>query len=312
MPAATRDINQRIRSVQNTRKITKAMELVASAKMRKASQAVVGTRPYANRAWDMLLNLAKRTEPDRHPLLRATTPLKKIAVILIASNRGLVGGFNAQIVSAVSKYIQEFKTANVAEVDTVIMGTKSRAIFFQHGHEIAAEFMKQDITLDAAEVRPMAKLVIDGFTSGTYDRVIVGFMDFVSSLVQRPAIRQVLPLTAEAFSTGQSGIISKTEREGIVAEEAAEERAFEYLFEPDADIVLDALLPRLVEMQIFRAVLETNAAEHAARMVAMRNASDAANDLIDGLTLTFTQARQAAITQDLAEISAGRAALENA
>lgn len=311
MPAATRDINRRIRSVKNTRKITKAMELVSSAKMRRASEAVQATRPYADRAWEMLLNLAQRTNAEWHPLLRNTPSPKKIAVILIASNRGLVGGFNSHIVKAVAEYIKKFKTSDAATVDTIVMGTKGKAIYYQHGQAITAEFLKQDVTIKEAAIRPMSKLVIDGFMKGNYDRVAVGFMDYISSIVQQPVIRQILPLNAAMFSSGETGIATAEERGEIIKEEAAEEKSFEYLFEPNADRVLDELLPRLVEMQIFRAVLETNASEHAARMVAMRNASDAAGDLIDDLTLSFNQARQAAITQDLAEISAGRAALEN-
>lgn len=311
MPSATRDIKRRLRSVSNTRKITKAMELVASVKMRKANQALQATRPYATRAWELLLNVARRTDASHHPLLQANPKPKRIAVILIASNRGLVGGFNAQVTTAVANYIRQFKQATEAEVETIIMGTKGRAVFFQHGHEIAAEFIKQDVIFNAAEVLPMSQLVIDGFRQGKYDRVVVGYMDYVSSLVQKPRIRQILPLNIDSFSADEIGLLTHDEQRQVLSDEAAEEKKFEYTFEPNPDVVLESLLPRLVEMQIYRAVLETNAAEHAARMVAMRNATDAAGDLIDELALSFNQARQAAITQDLAEISAGRAALES-
>ncbi len=302
--AATRDIQRRIRSVTNTRKITKAMELVASVKMRKASQAVLATRPYANRAWDMLLNVAGRTKTERHPLLRVAEQPRKIAVVVIASNRGLVGGFNSALTAAVAKYMREVQATTGAEVEAIIMGAKGRMIHVQHGHTISAEFQKEDIITSTIEVRPLARLVIDGFIAEQYDRVIVAYMDYISSLVQKPRLRQILPLSQAEVAAGTAGVAEEAERASWSVDQ------HEYLFEPDADQVLEALLPRLVEMQLYRAVLETNASEHAARMVAMRNATDSAEELIDDLTLSFNQARQASITQDLSEISAGRAALE--
>lgn len=311
MPTATRDIQRRIRSVTSTKKITKAMELVASAKMRRASQAVLATRPYTDRAWDMLLHLARRTDPTHHALLAERPSPKKIGIILIASNRGLVGGFNAQLTAMVVKEINRQNFGTPIEVEVILMGKKGRLIMSQHGLPITAEFTKDDVVTNVLGVRPLAKLATERFTAGTYDRVLVGFMDYVSTLVQRPMLRQILPLSSTGFSSGAVGLVSPEEQQTIARTDQAEEQSFEYLFEPDSDAVLEYILPRLVEMQIYRAVLETNASEQAARMVAMKNASDAAGDLIDDLTLTFNQARQASITQDLSEISAGRAALES-
>lgn len=311
MPSAGRDIQRRIRSVSSTKKITKAMELVASAKMRKASQAVFATRPYTDRAWEMLLHLSHRTDSSKHVLLAERPEIKKIGIILVASNRGLVGGFNAQLTAAVAKEIQQLIGTTKAEVEVMLMGKKGRLIMSQHGLPIDAEFTKDDVVTSVLGVRPMAKLAMDRFTDGTYDRVMVGFMDFISTLVQKPRVRQILPLSGAGFEAGTVGLGSKAEHEQIEHEEQAEEAAFTYLFEPNAEDVLEFLLPRLVEMQVYRAVLETNASEQAARMVAMKSASDAAGDLIDDLTLTYNQARQASITQDLSEISAGRAALES-
>lgn len=307
----TRDIRRRLRSIGNTKKITKAMELVSSAKMRRAVQAVTATRPYADQAWEMLLNLARRTDASVHPLLQERPQPKKIGVVLIATNRGLVGGFNTQIVSAVAKYITELKTATSAEVEMILMGNRGRAIFFQHGHPVTAEFTKQDAVTRAVDIQPMAKLVIDGYMKGEYDRVVVAYMDYISTISQKPRIRQILPISLSAFHDGRMGLMDRDDRLRIEAEEQKDEQHFEYAFEPSADAVVEYLFPRLVEMQIYRALLETNAAEQAARMMSMRNATDAATDLIDDLTLSFNQARQASITQDLTEISAGRAALES-
>lgn len=311
MPTATRDIQRRIRSVTSTKKITKAMELVASAKMRRASQAVIATRPYTNRAWEMLLNLSQRTESSHHPLLAEWPTVKKIGVVLVASSRGLVGGFNAQLTAAVAAEVQRMRNGAGIDVEVILMGKKGRSIMTQHGLPVVAEFPKEDVVTRVVDIRPMAKLAIDRFLDGTYDRVVVAFADYVSTLVQKPRLRQILPLSGAGFAAGIVGLETTKERQDIVREEQAEERTFEYLFEPGPDTVLEYVLPRLVEMQIYRAVLETNASEQAARMVAMKSASDAASDLIDDLTLTFNQARQASITQDLSEISAGRAALES-
>ena len=279
------------------------MELVASAKMRKASAAVLATRPYTDRAWDMLLNLAQRTESSQHPLLVERLETKKVGVILVASNRGLVGGFNTQLTATVARGIKALFTTTEVSAEVILMGNKGKMILSQHGIPISAEFPKQDVVTDVLGIRPMAKMAIDRFLSGDYDRVLVGYMDFVSMLVQQPKLRQILPLNTAGFLNG--------DHEKKAEEKTSELASFEYQFEPNADEVLEYILPRLVEMQLYRAVLETNASEQAARMVAMKSASDAAGDLIDDLTLTFNQARQASITQDLSEISAGRAALES-
>ncbi len=274
------------------------MELVASAKMRKATQAVLATRPYTDRAWDMLLNLSQRTDPTNHVLLSSRPEPKKIGIILIASNRGLVGGFNAQLTATIAKEVKKQFADAPVEVEVLLMGKKGRMIMTQYGLNIGAEFTKDDVLTNVLGIRPMAKLAIERFTDSTYDRVMVGYMDYVSTLVQKPRLRQILPLS-------KTDIIDEQPKTTTV------DNSLEYLFEPNPETVLDFVLPRLVEMQIYRAVLETNASEQAARMVAMKTASDAAGDLIDDLTLSFNQARQASITQDLSEISAGRAALEN-
>ncbi len=286
------------------------MELVASAKMRRASMAVLATRPYTDRAWEMLMHLAKRTDPTHHALLAERTELKKIGVVLVASNRGLVGGFNAQLTATVVKEIANLKLGEQVVAEVILMGKKGRMIMKQFGVHIDAEFPKDDIVTNVLGVRPMAKLAIDRFTDGTYDRVYVGFMDFISTMVQKPRLRQILPLSSAGFEAGTVGLVSNEDQQSIEKEEKIEAKEFDYTFEPNPDAVLEYLLPRLVEMQIYRAVLETNASEQAARMVAMKTASDAAGDIIDELTLSFNQARQASITQDLSEISAGRAALE--
>ena len=305
MPAASRDILRRLRSVRNTKKITRAMELVSSAKMRKVAQAVLASRPYTDHAWTMLINLAQRTDPSKHPLLQTRPTLKTIGLVVITSNRGLVGALNSNLLAAAAKYADQIQKTTGAEVKAILLGTKGRPITTQFGHTAAAEFTKQEIMTNVADLRPVSKMVMDDFLNGTYDQVAVAYMDYVSTLVQKPVVKAILPLSQETFKAGIDELAAANKTTPTASVES------DYLFEPNADVVLEAILPRLVEMQLYRAVLESNASEQAARMMAMRNATDAASDLIDDLTLSYNQARQAAITQDLAEISAGRAALES-
>ena len=235
--------------------------------------------------------------------------MKRVSLIVVSTNRGFVGPMNSQLLAAAHGYLNSLVDRGTDQ-SLVLLGTKARALHRLLGHDVAAEFQKEDLLTDTRQIRPIAKMAIDGFISGEYDRVMVAYVHYYSSLSQRVRLRQILPLDAVAMTRGDEGVFDHDEREAVVAKGTAEDNEFEYVFEPTADEVLEILLPRLVESQIYRAVLETNASEHAARMLAMRNASDAAGELMDDLTLSFNQARQAAITQDLSEISASRAALE--
>lgn len=306
MALATRDIKRRIRSIKNTSQITKAMEMIASVKMRKAVDRVLATRGYSKLAWQVLLDLSARTDPNLHPLLKKKDKVKKVGLILIISNRGLCGGFNNHIINTVVEYFQRHKELNIdLESEIILMGARGKDIMFKHGHTIVAEFVKVDVAERVAEISPMAKLVIDDFIEGKYDKVVIAYTDFVSVAVQRPRIKQLLPIAKEEDTE-----LGKVGREEEEEKRPSEEFEYEYLFEPSPDRVLENLLPRLVEMQIYQAILESNASEHAARMMAMQQASDNAEEIVDELTLSFNQARQAAITQEMAEISTSRVAME--
>lgn len=300
MAQQTREIRRRIKAVNSTKKITKAMELVASAKMRRVTQALLQTRPYTDWSRQLLKNLSERTDGSMHPLLEKRTEVKRQALILLSTNRGLVGAFNANLTTAAMRVVNDAKAQGI-ETDLILMGTKGRAIVHRYGIDAVADFPKAEVASSVQDVHPLSKLVIGDFLRKQVDRVMVVFMDYQSTLVQKPVIRQLLPLDEAAFTKELEGM---KEDSPVVSQT-------EYTFEPNADLVLELLLERLVEIQLYRALLETNASEQAARMMAMRNASDAAGELIDELTLSFNQARQASITQDLAEISAGRAALES-
>ena len=307
MPQATRDIKRRITSIANTKKITKAMELVAAAKMRKAVDRVLASRNYSNLAWQTVLRLAQKTESGAHPLLKQRGS-KKIALVLISSNRGLCGGFNSQIVQKAVDSIKKHKDS-VEKTDIITLGDRGRDGIIRHKYEVSADFEKEDLTVSISDINIMSQFLIDEFVKGTYDKVMIAYTDFISSINQSPRIMQLLPLKTDEKDEylGEVTIFGKKDEQ---QEKEEEETKYEYLFEPDPKQVLDFMLPRLVETLIYQAVLESDASEHSARMMAMRNASDAASDMISELTLVFNKARQASITNEIAEISAGRAALE--
>jgi F-type H+-transporting ATPase subunit gamma len=227
--------------------------------------------------------------------------VKKVGLIMMTSNRGLCGGFNHEIIDTVAEYIRHHSQDNVEiEAEVLLMGKRGRDIMYKHGHEIVAEFAKVDVATRVTEVTPLAKMVIADYVSGKYDKVIVAYTDYYSAMKQKPRIKRILPIGHEDDELGAISGVQPV---------ANNENDNEYLFEPSTDIVLDQMLARLIEVQLYQALLESNASEHSSRMMAMRNASDAASDMISELTLTFNQARQQMITSELADISSGSAAV---
>ncbi|NQT49299.1 ATP synthase F1 subunit gamma [Candidatus Kuenenbacteria bacterium] len=319
MAKGTREIKRRLKSVGNTRKITKAMEMVAAAKMRKAVDSVLATRDYANLAWATVLNLSERTDQEKHVLLAKRDKVENVALILIGSNRGLCGGFNLQVVQKAIASIKKHEK-NIKNTEVITLGGKSRDIIKGLGYNIVADFVKEDLTTNSDEVAPIASMIIKDFITGKYDKVFVAFTDFESSMKQTARVKQLLPIESEPDD--YLGVVGKSDGAGVgTRKEFIDEKRekylikgkfqYEYIFEPSAEEVLEEMLPRLIEVQVYQAVLESDASEHSARMIAMKNASDAAEDMIDDLTLSFNQARQATITQEIAEISSGAVALGN-
>lgn len=317
MAKGIRELRRRIKSIQNTKKITKAMEMVSAAKMRKAVESVLATRDYANLAWSTIMQLSERTDSKHHPLLRKREKIEKVAVVLVSSNRGLCGAFNMQVVQ---KAIDSIKLheSKVKETEVITFGTKGRDIAKNLGYNIVADFPKEDITKKATDVSPIAKMIIDKFAVGEYDKVFVTFTDFETSMKQVPRVKQLLPI--ETQPDDYLGVVGKSKGVGSTKDFIKEKAdkylvkgsfTYEYVFEPNPAEVLKLMLPRLIEMQIYQAVLESEASEHSSRMMAMKNATDAAGEMIDDLTLTYNRARQASITQEIAEISSGAAALSN-
>ncbi len=314
--ANTRDIKRRIKSIGNTKKITRAMEMVAAVKMRKAIEAVLRTRSYANLSWATVLNLSQamngQTE-EIHPLLTKRKEVKKVAVVLITSNRALCGAYNSAMINKAHQSVKE----NPDQTEFILIGKKGQVIYKYYGYEIAADFPKSDLINEVSEAVPISQMIIKDFLSGKYDKIMVAYTDFISASKQIPRIKQLLPIDI-ASQDEYLGIIGEDSRLGVDKKfiEEKEKRylaegkfKFEYTFEPSPAEVLDEMLPRLIDIQLYQALLEANAAEHSARMNAMHQATEAAGDMVNELTLFFNKARQASITREIAEISAGANAL---
>ncbi|MFA6253412.1 MAG: ATP synthase F1 subunit gamma [Patescibacteria group bacterium] len=303
MPA-TRDIKRRIRSVRSTKKITRAMELVAAAKMRKAVTKVLATRTYSDLAWSTVLHLVKKLNAEHHPFFQEPKKVKKVGIILISTNRGLCGSFNTQLVNKVVQSINIHHPEKV-ETEVITMGLKGRLEARRRNLNIVADFPKDDITTSSEKISSVSHLLVQNFLAKKYDKVFVAYTDFVSSLKQVSHVMQLLPIVPTIDERLAHIVHEKKEEINDINVDSFSD----FIFEPDMKQVLDAFLPRLVEIQIYQAVLESEASEHSARMFAMRNASDAASDMIESLTLAYNQARQASITAEIAEIAAGSAAL---
>ena len=312
MPSSTRLIRRRIKSVTNTKKITKAMELVAASKMRRAVQSVLATRPYANLGWETILELSKKL-PELHPLLFKNEGIEKILLVLITSDRGLCGGFNAQMLK---KAVEFSKHPKNTIFDVVSVGKKGQDLARRMRWNMVASFSNMANHATTSDVRPVSALAMNDFIAKKYKKVYVAYTDFKSSLSQIPVVKQLLPLERDEELGGiTSPQPSPSKGEGVapvplLSKERLGEVSSEFLFEPSPKEVLEAVLPRMVEVQVYQAILESTASEHSARMVAMKNATESAKDMIDDLVFTFNQVRQGGITREIAEISAGKAALE--
>lgn len=310
MPS-TRDIRRRIKSINNTQQITRAMQMVAAAKMRKAQEAALRTRAYARRALDLLANLSQKTKRELHPLL-VKNEGKKVLLILISTDKGLCGGLNTNILNEAMKFFRTQKAENY-EVDLLCVGKKSRDFMQRHGFKIIAEFLDFGDKFNLLDMTAVAQIPLKEYIQKKYHKVYLLYTDFLSTISQKPQLRQLLPIEkSELIKLEELGKnVEKNESRLIGDLPKRQEKVYEYIFEPSTEGLLEILLPRLCQMQIFQAMLESNASEHSARMVAMKNATDAAGDIIGDLRLTFNQARQAAITKEIAEISAGAQSQEH-
>jgi F-type H+-transporting ATPase subunit gamma len=274
-----RDIRRRIRGVRNTAQITKAMELVAASRMRRAQQRVLASRPYSETIRALISQLAGAQGRGEllHPLL-VQREIDTVGIIVLTSDRGLCGPLNTNTIRRASELI----LAQSHEIELITIGRKGQDFFARRGHKLLATFTGLGDRPEYMDIVPIARVVMESYMAGAMDICYVVYPEFVSTLAQRPKVLEIFPLKE--------------------IEQA--ERPVDYIFEPDPITILEALLPRYVEVQIYQAILETIASEQSARMVAMRNANDAAKDLIDALTLTYNKERQAGITREVTEIAA--------
>ena len=294
MAANTRDIRRRIKSVKNTSQITKAMQMVAAAKMRKAQQAALGGRPYAELLSRTLTAVSAGTSDGAHELIKVRE-VKKELVIVVSTDKGLCGPLNTNLLREVAKFDAD-KTIFVA------VGRKGVQYLVRAKRTLAAEFeLKDNFTF--LQSKSVSKFAMEKFIAGEVDRVTVVFTDFINTLMQVPKVRTILPIGSLAVTLGLGG----AQEDAKV--EAKSDASSQYTFEPDQESVLTAILPHFVHFQVYQMVLDARASEHSSRMVAMKSATDNAKQLIKDLTLEYNKVRQAAITTELLEITTAQMAL---
>ena len=285
--AGAKEIRTKIASVTSTQKITNAMQMVAAGKMRKAQERMARGKPYAERIRSVVGHIANAAPEYKH-LYMQQREVKRVAFIIVSTDRGLCGGLNINLFKAVLREMKAWNAKGV-EIDLCVIGTKASSFFGSMGGRITAALRGLGDAPAAADLIGGVKVMLDAYASGKVDQVFLAYNTFVNTMTQQPTIAQVLPLEA--------------------SEEKELKHHWDYLYEPDAKELLDGLLTRYIESQVYQGVVENVACEQAARMVAMKNATDNAGELIGDLKLVYNKARQAAITQELAEIVSGAAAV---
>jgi F-type H+-transporting ATPase subunit gamma len=284
----TKEIRMKIRSVQNTRKITKAMEMVAASKMRKAQDRMRQARPYADKIRNVAAHLSHANPEYRHPFLVDRDSVKRVGLIVVTTDKGLCGALNTNVLRAVLNQYKEWQ-AQGEEIEVCCLGNKGLGFMQRLGANIVSQAVQLGDRPQMDRLIGAVKVMLDGYTTDRFDRLLIAYTRFVNTMKQEPLIEQLLPLTGEKLG--------------------APEGTWDYLYEPDARVVLDQVLTRYIESVIFQAVAENMASEQSARMVAMKAASDNAKTLIEDLTLVYNKNRQAAITKELSEIVGGAAAV---
>ena len=285
--AVGKEIRTKIKSVQNTRKITKAMEMVAASKMRRAQEAMEATRPYAEKFLEVVGHITNAHPEYRHPLM-VEREVKRVLMIVVTTDRGLCGGLNVNLLKRVGETIREYEK-NGVEVDVIPVGSKGRAFFRRYGGNVLTSVTGLGDKPSYAAMRKAINAALAAFENGDVDRIELARNEFVNSMTQNPTVEQIAPLQYQ--------------------EDESLKHHWDYIYEPDSEIVLDAVLKRYISGLIVSAVVENVACEMSARRIAMKNASDNASDMITDLKLQYNKARQAAITQEISEIVSGAAAV---
>lgn len=298
--ATLKEVKNRIRSVKNIAQITRALEAVSASRVRRAQARVFASRAYSEKAWEMLLHIQAASQgTPLHPLLTSRKDVNKVMVVLITSDRGLAGAYNTNIL----RVAQRFETRLGKPVEYVTVGRKGRDSLARIEANIIAEFNEMPAEPSISDISPIARIAMDAYLSGEVDEVLIAYTDFVNMLTQRPAVLGWLPLTTDTVA---QQVASEYVKE--VAAVAGGSQVYE--FEPDATAVVNEIVPRFTELQLYQALLEAQASEHAARMAAMKNATDNATQLTGDLTLQYNKARQATITAEILDIVGGANALQ--
>ncbi|KTD44880.1 F0F1 ATP synthase subunit gamma [Legionella quateirensis] len=287
--AGAKEIRSKISSINKTRKITRAMEMVAASKMRKTQERMRASKPYANKIYDVVKHIARANSEYRHPFM-TEREIKRMGIIVVTTDRGLCGGLNANLLREAVRNIRNWKEQG-NEVDIAVIGRKGQAFFKRVGGNILGSVEHLGDTPGINEFIGIVKIMIDAYYNGTIDSLHIVYNEFVNTMTQKPLVKQLLPLPKSDEDTSTMG------------------HHWDYIYEPDAKDLLDDLLERYIELQVYQAVVENVACEQAAKMIAMKSATDNAGDLIKEFQLAYNKARQAAITQELAEIVGGAAAL---
>src|SRR5262245_2344186 len=284
----TKEIRMKIRSVQNTRKITKAMEMVSASKMRRAQERMRAARPYGEKIRNVAAHISHANPEYRHPFLITRDTVKRIGIIVITTDKGLCGALNTNLLRAVLAHYKDWQ-AEGEEIDVCCIGNKGLSFMQRLGANIVSQVVQLGDRPHLGHLIGAVKVMLDGYISDRFDRLMLGYTRFINTMKQEPVIEQSLPLSGERLG--------------------APEGSWDYIYEPEAKAVLDQVLTRYIEAIIYQAVAENMGSEQSARMVAMKAASDNAATLIDELTLVYNKNRQAAITKEISEIVGGAAAV---
>jgi F-type H+-transporting ATPase subunit gamma len=287
--AGAKEIRTKISSINKTRKITRAMEMVAASKMRKTQERMRASKPYANKIYNVVKHIARATSEYRHPFMDVRE-IKRVGIIVVTTDRGLCGGLNANLLRETIRNVRVWKEQG-KEVDVAVIGRKGQAFFKRVGGNILGSADHLGDTPSINDFIGIVKVMLDAYYNGTIDALHVVYNEFVNTMTQKPVVKQLLPLPKSEEDIKTMG------------------HHWDYIYEPDAKELLDSLLERYMELQVYQAVVENVACEQAAKMIAMKSATDNAGDLIKEFQLAYNKARQAAITQELAEIVGGAAAL---
>ena len=287
--AGAKEIRSKISSINKTRKITRAMEMVAASKMRKTQERMRASKPYANKIYDVVKHVARANSEYRHPFMNERE-INRIGIIVVTSDRGLCGGLNSNLLRETIRSVRGWKEQG-KEIDVAVVGRKGQAFFKRVGGNILGSIEHLGDAPGINDLIGIVKIMIDAYYTGSIDALHIVYNEFINTMTQKPVVKQLLPLPKAEEDRSTMG------------------HHWDYIYEPDAKELLDSLLERYIELQVYQAVVENIACEQAAKMIAMKSATDNAGDLIKEFQLAYNKARQAAITQELAEIVGGAAAL---